>query len=192
MRIRIVSFALLFLAGIVIISAPQALARGEVAVQRGAGPAAGQQIHANLLQVMRGILFPSSNVIFAAQDDPAAVEPDPIDPASTPNPLASVYGQWQAVENAGLAMAEAANLLTIPGRNCSNGRPVPVQNADWQKFVQGLRAAGMEAYKAAQSRDLDNILAAADSVVTACGNCHDVYREKTPEQGGPKNRCIAA
>ena len=134
--------------------------------------------------------FPASNVVFTAQDDPATVKPAD-DPSTSPNPLSSAYGQWTAVENAGIAIAEGANLLTIPGRMCSSGRPAPIQNADWQKFVAGLRAAGMQVYKAALAKDLDQITSAADTVTTACGNCHDVYREKTPAQGGPKNRCIA-
>src|SRR5262245_47138965 len=79
------------------------------------------QVHGTLDQVMKGILFPSSNVIFAAQsDNPADVKPA-ADPALATNPLASSYGGWQAVENSSLAIAEAANLLTIPGRKCSNG-----------------------------------------------------------------------
>jgi cytochrome c553 len=77
-----------------------------------------------------------------------------------------------------LALAEAANLLIIPGRKCSNGLPVPMQNADWAMFVQGLREAGMTVYKAAQSKNQDNILMAADAMTTACANCHDKYREK--------------
>jgi cytochrome c556 len=36
----------------------------------------------------------------------------------------------------------------------------------------------MKAYKAAQSKNQDNILDAADAVATACSNCHDKYREK--------------
>jgi cytochrome c556 len=36
----------------------------------------------------------------------------------------------------------------------------------------------MKAYKAAQSKNQDNILDAADAVATACANCHDKYREK--------------
>ena len=32
-------------------------------------------MHGNLLQVMRGILFPASNVVFVAQDDPTKVPP---------------------------------------------------------------------------------------------------------------------
>jgi hypothetical protein len=143
------------------------------------------QAHATLAQVMKGILFPSSNVIFAAQgDNPAEVKPAG-DPSLATNPLASTYGKWEAVENASLAITEAANLLVLPGRKCSNGRDVPLQNADWPKFVQGLRDAGMTAYKAAQSKNQDNILMAADVVSTACGNCHDKYREKA----SPADRC---
>ncbi len=127
---------------------------------------------------MRGILYPSSNVIFAAQDQNPADVPPAKDPSTATNPLASTYGKWEAVENSGLAIAEAANLLTIPGRKCSNGRDVPLANADWARFVQGVRDAGMKAYKAAQSKNQDNILEAADTLTMACGNCHDKYREK--------------
>jgi hypothetical protein len=128
---------------------------------------------------MRGILYPSSNVVFFAQDkDPATVKAEG-DPATAVNPLASSYGGWQAVENSGIGLAEAANLLTIPGRKCANGKPVPLQNPDWAKFVQGLRDAGMTVYKAAQSKNQDKILEAADVMTTACSNCHDKYREKS-------------
>jgi len=136
---------------------------------------------------MEGILFPSSNVIFAAQGaDPSQVKAAD-DPSTATDPLASSYGGWQAVENAGLALTEAANLLTVPGRRCSNGRLAPVQNADWIRFVQGLRAAGVTAYSAAQSKNQDRILEAADAVTTACSNCHDKYREKPK---GPADRCL--
>ena len=38
--------------------------------------------------------------------------------------------------------------------------------------------AGMAAYKAAQSKNTDNILTAADAITEACANCHNKYREK--------------
>ena len=145
------------------------------------------QVHAVLGQVMRGILFPNANVIFAAQSqNPADVKPE-ADPSLSTNPLASSYGGWTAVENSGLALTEAANLLIIPGRKCSNGRDVPMQNADWGKFVQGLRDAGMAAYKAAQSKNQDSIVDAAGVVTTACADCHDKYRDKP---GGNAGRCM--
>lgn len=133
---------------------------------------------ANLGQLMKGILYPNANVIFAAQSqNPAEVKPAS-DPSLATDPLASTYGKWEAVENSALALYEAANLLTIPGRKCSNGRAEPLQNADWNKLVQGLRDAGVAAYKAAQSKNQDKIVDAADVMTTACANCHDKYREK--------------
>jgi hypothetical protein len=104
--------------------------------------------------------------------------PQDKDPGTSINLLASSYGKWAAVENSGLALAEVANLLMLPGRKCSNGQPVPLTNPDWPKFVQGLREAGMAVYKAAQSKNQDNILMAADTMTTACSNCHDKWREK--------------
>jgi len=135
-------------------------------------------VSATLAQLMKGILYQNANVIFAAQDQ----NPDGVtqakEPSTATNPLASSYGKWEAVENSALALTEAANLLIIPGRKCSNGRDVPIKNADWPKLVQGLRDAGMMSYKAAQSKDQDKILEAADAMTTACSNCHDKYREK--------------
>lgn len=187
MRFRILAFAVL------IVSAAAVLREVAIAQAPGQGsqsaPRARVQPPANLAQLMRGILFPNSNVIFAAQSqDPAAIKPDG-EPTQSPNPLTGSFGGWQAVDNSSLALEEAASLLTIPGRLCSNGRPVPVQNADWAKFVQGLKDAGAVAYKAAQSKNQDKILDAADAVTTACSNCHNVYREKTDAQGGLAGRC---
>lgn len=120
----------------------------------GAAPA--PRVHGTLLQVMRGILYPASNVIFAAQvDDPATIKPASPDASMSPNPLTSTYGGWTPVENSALALAQAANLLLIAGRRCGNGRPAPIRNADWQMWVEGLRDAGMAAYKAAQSKNQD-------------------------------------
>src|SRR5262245_28288587 len=70
----------------------------------------------NMAQLMRGVLFPASNVIFAAQNEnPENVKPA-ADPSTALNPLEGSFGKWQAVENAGIALSESANLLSIPGR----------------------------------------------------------------------------
>jgi hypothetical protein len=150
-------------------------------------PAAAPSIQANLNQVMRGILFPNANVVFFAQsDDPASVKPA-TKPSSATDPLASVYGGWVAVENSGLALSESANLLMLPGRICSNGKTAPVTSPEWVQFVEGLRASGVVAYRAAQSKDNDKILDAADQVSTACLNCHDRYRKG---REGDAERCM--
>jgi len=91
--------------------------------------------------------------------------------------LASTFGKWQAVENSALAITEVATLLTLP-RKCANGVDVPLGNADWGKFVQELRDAGMVAYAAAQSKNQDKMIDAADVMTKACQHCHLKYREK--------------
>ena len=152
-------------------------AASAVLVLAGVATAQTARVPGNLAQLMRGIMFPASNVIFASQGtDPATVKPAD-DPSTSLNPLGSSYGGWQAVENAGLALAESANLLLLPGRLCQNGRPVPIQNADWQMWVEGLREAGMTAYQAAQSKSQDAMLDASDVMATACANCHEKYRD---------------
>jgi len=158
---------------------------------QGAAARPQSQVHGDLRQVMRGILFPNSNVVFLAQGTDPATVPKDADGTTSVNPLASVYGGWEAIENSSIALAEAANLLTILGRMCANGKPVPVQSADWQRFVQGLRDAGMASYKAAQTKDMDKMLDAADTLTNACSECHDVYREKSEQRGGDAARCTA-
>jgi len=134
---------------------------------------------------MRGTLFPASNVVFFAQnDDPAKVAPGK-DQSLATDPLANTYGKWQAVENAALSIVEVADLLSLPGRKCLNGKSAPIQNADWLKFVQGLREAGMTAYKAAQSKNQDTIVDASGTLSEACAHCHERYRDK----GEVADRC---
>ena len=138
------------------------------------------QVHTDLNRLMRGVFYPAANVVFSAQiDNPADVKFVPgKDPSMATDPLASTFGGWQAVENAALALSESANLLLIPGRNCANGLPVPMNNPDWSKFVQELRDAGMKAYNAAQSKNQDKMVDAADTLSAACASCHKKWREK--------------
>ena len=135
MRVRNVAFVWIFC-----VLSVTLLVSSVVAAQAPAAQA--PQIHGSLIQVMRGILFINSNIVYAAQsDDPATIEPDEF-AATSPSALKSLYGKWMAVENAGIAMAEAANLLTIPGRRCSNGRPVPLQDPKWGEWVQACATQG--------------------------------------------------
>lgn len=148
------------------------------------------QVHATLNQIMRGLFFPLSNVVFSAQsDDPATMKQD-ARPSASPNPLTGVFGGWEAVENSSLTLAESANLLTIPGRRCANGKPVPVENGDWVRFVQSLRDAGMAAFKAAQAKSQDSILEASERVAESCSNCHQKFRPNGGLGGSQANRCL--
>jgi cytochrome c556 len=54
---------------------------------------------------------------------------------------------------------------------------VPVGSANWTKFTQGLRSAGLAAYKAAQKKHQDAMVDATAAVADACAACHEVYRD---------------
>jgi hypothetical protein len=141
--------------------------------------------HATLNQLMRGVFYPAANVFFAAQDPDSVDVPHAKDPNMATDPLTSVFGKWEAVENSALSMTELADLLMRPGQKCSNGLDVPVANPDWARFVQGLRDAGMAAWVAAKTKDQDKIIDAAGVMSKACANCHIKYREKR----NPADRC---
>jgi cytochrome c556 len=86
---------------------------------------------------------------------------------------------WQTVENAAIAIEETANLILLPGRMRSNGKPVPVQAADFVKYSQALVPAGRDCLKAAQMKSPDLVSYCTDGLSQACDNCHKVYRDKT-------------
>ena len=139
---------------------------------------------ANLNQLMRSLFFPHSNVVFFTQRyDPAAVKPAS-EPSGSTDPLTGVFGGWEAVENAALTLADSADLLMTAGRKCSNGRDVPLANADWAQMVKVLREASMVAYKAALTKNQDNMLMASEVLAASCSNCHSKYRP-----GAAANRC---
>lgn len=150
-----------------------------------AGPS--PKAYTSLAKVMRGIPFPASNIIFDTQsNDPAAKPTEAGGTGGATAAFSGVYGGWEAVENAAMAISETANLIMIPGRLCQNGRPVPLDRADFQKFAQGLADAGQAAFKAAQSKNLDAMVEVSGTVSDACAACHEVYRDKEND----KDRCM--
>ena len=148
---------------------------------------AAPEVHADLNQLMRGVLYPAANVVFFAQgDNPGEVKQLPgRDPSMATDPLTSTFGGWLAVENASLALAESATLLMMPGRVCSNGAPVPVKDPAWATFVQQVRDASMLAYKAAQAKDQDKMIAISEPLSASCAGCHRKWRDRRT----PANRC---
>ncbi len=134
----------------------------------------------SLAQVMRGILFTNSNILFDVQ----SIDPDNPPPVAAgggaTSTFAGIYAGWQVVENAAIALGEAANLITIPGRLCENGRSVPLSQPNWAQFVQQLRDAADVMLVAAEARDREAASDATNDVADACFFCHEVYRDVEP------------
>lgn len=153
-------------------------------------PAVARPEPMNMLQLMRAFPFPHSNVIFDTQGT------DPGGPEGKTSMAFSVYrwgdsdtyAGWDGVTNSALALSEMAPLLLTP-RACFNGRPAPVDQADWKAAVQGLVAAGQVAHKAAVAKNMDAMLDVSETVSNACAACHDKYRDVDLSGG---ERCQAA
>lgn len=138
----------------------------------------------NLNQVMRGILFPSSNIIFNVQtNDPGAPAPKLTENQAKDAAFsmtawgAGIYKGWEIIDYAAVALAESAPLMLTPGRRCENGRPVPVTDADWIKFTLELAETGRAAYKASQTRNQEVVSEITEQIANACLHCHQVYRD---------------
>jgi mono/diheme cytochrome c family protein len=140
----------------------------------------------NMAQLMRGIFFPNSNLIFTVQTrDPGAPAPPP-PPASLGSPSqgfsfvdwgVGIYPGWQLVDNAAIALADAAPLMLTPGIRCENGRLAPVSDPDWIKFTEQMIAVARKTYRASQSRSQEAVSDATGDIADACAACHQAYRD---------------
>ena len=75
---------------------------------------------------------------------------------------------WRYATNAGITIAEASNLLLLPGR------PVD-DDPRWADAAHMLYDAGMEAHQAAEARDKERFFEAGGKIYEACTKCHSHY-----------------
>ena len=137
-----------------------------------------------LAQLMRGVFFPNSNLIFDVQTRDPEAPPEVAEDGSATSTFSSIYTGWQVVENASIALAEASNLLMYADRMCENGRAVPRDQDDFAMYAMGMETAARAAHEIAKTKDLDAMIEATNTIADACENCHVVYR-RYPEE----NRC---
>jgi mono/diheme cytochrome c family protein len=137
---------------------------------------------ATLNQLMRGVFFPNSNLIFTIQE----VEAEKIPPqpsASKPEGLTifewglQIYTGWPVVENAAASLADASTLMLTPGLRCENGRLAPVTEPDWIRFTDQMIAIAKRTYRLAQTRDKEAVSDFTLNLSNACNACHGTYRD---------------
>jgi len=146
----------------------------------------------NLAELMRAIAFPNANIIFNVQLKDPGTQPKK-QPAAAPFDYvewgSTVYPGWLAIDQAAVALTETAPLLLTPGRRCQNGKPVPVDRADWKQYVAGLVEVGKLAHTASKARNYDAFVGISEKLNDACANCHKVYRDKGGTEGSGATRC---
>jgi len=146
----------------------------------------------NLAELMRAIAFPASNTIFNLQIKDPGAQPKKAPPAAPFDYVewgSSVYPGWLAVDQAAIAITETAPLFLTPGRRCQNGRPVPVDRADWKQYVAALVEVGKQAHRASRARNYEAFGDISEKLNDACANCHRVYRDKGGAEGSGAIRC---
>jgi cytochrome c553 len=172
-------------------------AAGTAAPVAASGSATAFPAVGNLNQLMRGIMFPNSNIIFTVQTNDPAQKKKAGTSATADGGFnwtmwgSDLYSGWEIVDYAGIALAESAPLLLTPGRKCENGKPVPVDDPDWIKFAREMADAGKAAYRASQTRDQEKVSDVSSVVADACLHCHQVYRDKFRRRGAggdPSNK----
>ena len=102
-------------------------------------------------QLMVDIIYPTSDDIFYIERTPPSND-----------------AEWGRIQRSALMLAEAGNLLMLPGR---------ARDQDgWIKDARLLVEAGNAAYKAAKAKDLAAVVALNEQLVTSCTTCHRQYR----------------
>lgn len=102
-------------------------------------------------QLMINIVYPTSNAIFyVGRGAPKNQQ------------------EWNEMSNNALTLAESGNLLMMPARARDNDK--------WMADAKLLVDVGAAAYKAAQAKDADGLVALSDQLNTACVQCHMDYR----------------
>ena len=108
-------------------------------------------------QVMDAIVIPSSQAIFDAvvYENGVLVQAPKVD------------DDWFALQMHAIAVAEAGNLLLIPGRAKDTG--------DWQTMSHAMTDAAVKVAQAAEAKDIDRMLATGGEMYAACVGCHRKY-----------------
>jgi cytochrome c556 len=122
-----------------------------------ADPQATYQPVATVDQIMEAIVIPSSEALFDAvvYDTGVLVAAPKAD------------DDWYRLQMQAFAVAEAGNLLLMPPRAKDRG--------DWQTFARALTDAAAKVAKAAESKDVDRLLATGSEMYAACTSCHRKY-----------------
>jgi hypothetical protein len=107
-------------------------------------------------QVMLGIVKPTSDVVFKFQFDPPKADED-----------------WATLQNNALNLAEAGNLLLLPGRAKDKG--------EWTKNAKALIDTSSQAFKAANAKDAKALEQDGDKIDEVCEACHAIYLPKPPQ-----------
>jgi hypothetical protein len=87
--------------------------------------------------------------------------------------------EWSAAENEAAIIAEAGNLLVLPGRvrvlRGKDGKQDKADNGDWTRFALAMTTEALALKVAIAARDEDKMFATGGDLYQACVACHEKY-----------------
>ena len=151
-------------------------------------PASEYELVGTVHDIMEGIVDPASDVLF----DAVATD---ITAAGVNEKRPQTDEEWERVEGNALMLAEAANLLKMPGRKAaspgdqtkSEGPDAPeltpeeiqakmdADRTKWVKYATNLQDQARKTRDAAKRRDADAVFALGEDIDMACEDCHLEY-----------------
>jgi hypothetical protein len=190
------SGAVLFLLALVVTSACQTQSQP----QNQAPPPPPQPEYtptATIKDLMDAVVDPNADVVWLAvttvQSSKGTVESFP-----------KTDEEWAKVRRGAIALAEAGNLLMVPGRHVARageksstpGVELEPEEMEvlitkdltaWHKRAKALHEAGVAALQAVDAKDAPKLFEVGETIERACENCHSQYwypNEKIPPVPG--------
>ena len=114
----------------------------------------------DMKQFMNWILDPHADVIWGSAGIVATLEGEQ-------DLRPTTQEGWDAVRNAAATVAEAGNLLMMPGHAQAG--------ADWNEISQGLTATALRLVEAAENKDADAVFEQGGILYNVCVSCHQLY-----------------
>jgi hypothetical protein len=116
---------------------------------------------ASVKQIMKGIVGPAATVVFTSV---SFITTDSGVEAKAPRS----DEDWEVVANNAVALAEGGNLLMMDGRAVDSG--------EWMKMSRAMIDAAKIALKAAEAKNVDDMLEVGGTINVSCDNCHRRYQ----------------
>ncbi len=152
-----------------------------------AEPAAGPEVRptGTIKEIMDSVIDPSADALWESVSTT-------IDRTGQTDHMPRTDDDWQAVRRSAVTLVEATNLLVIgPRKVAPSGHkseypgielePEQIQKtldadrAAWVRYAHGLHDAAMVALKAIDSKNVQGLMNAGETIDEACENCHKHY-----------------
>lgn len=113
----------------------------------------------DIKQFMDWIIDPMSDVVWGSAGTITTIEGEE-------NLAPTTQEGWDAVRNAAATLAEAGNLLQMPGHS---------RGDDWNEIASGLTHTGVLLIEAAENKNEQQVFDYGGQLYNVCLSCHQLY-----------------